>query len=76
MQRRGDAVRDCGEPFAPPERGFGAKSSRPEVFTYSASLDQPKEILMKALNNLAALSLSFILALAPFALIAVNDLVR
>jgi hypothetical protein len=31
---------------------------------------------MKALNNLAALSLSIILALAPFALIAVNDLVR
>jgi hypothetical protein len=43
------------------------------VFTYSVALDQPKEILMKALNNLAALSLSFVLGLAPFAVIAVND---
>jgi hypothetical protein len=45
------------------------------VFTYSVALDQPKEILMKALNNLAALSLSLILGLAPFAVIAVNDFV-
>ena len=30
---------------------------------------------MKALNNLAALSLSLILGLAPFAVIAVNDVV-
>jgi hypothetical protein len=30
---------------------------------------------MKALNNLAALSLSFILGLAPFAVIAVDDFV-
>jgi hypothetical protein len=30
-------------------------------------------MLMKTLNNLAALSLSFILGLMPFALIALND---
>jgi hypothetical protein len=30
---------------------------------------------MKVLNNLAALSLSLILGLAPFAVIAVNDVV-
>jgi hypothetical protein len=33
------------------------------------------EMLMKTLTNLAALSLSFILGLMPFAVIAMNDLV-
>jgi hypothetical protein len=32
-------------------------------------------MLMKTLTNLAALSLSFILGLMPFAVIAMNDLV-
>jgi hypothetical protein len=33
------------------------------------------EMLVKILNNLAALSLSFILGLMPFAVIAMNDFV-
>jgi hypothetical protein len=40
---------------------------------YSASLVQPREIPMKILVNASALMLSMILALIPFAVIAVND---
>jgi hypothetical protein len=40
---------------------------------YSASMVQPREIQMKILVNTGALFLSMILALVPFAVIAVND---
>jgi hypothetical protein len=40
---------------------------------YSASMVQPREIPMKILTNTSALLLSMILALIPFAVIAVND---
>jgi hypothetical protein len=40
---------------------------------YSASMVQPREIQMKILVNASALFLSMILALVPFAVIAVDD---
>ena len=44
------------------------------LFTVSSRCNLT-EMLMKTLTNLATLSLSFILGLMPFAVIAMNDLV-
>jgi hypothetical protein len=74
--RSGVAVRDPRGPFAPRDRRFAAIPARRCALIYSVStVYNLTEILMKTLTNLAALSLSFILGLMPFAVIAVNDLV-
>jgi hypothetical protein len=69
------AVRDPGAPFAPPDRRFAAISPRRRAVIYSVSTVYKTEMLMKTLTNLATLSLSFILGLMPFAVIAMNDFV-
>jgi hypothetical protein len=74
--RRGAAIRDPRTPFAPPDRRFAAIPARRRAVIYSTStVYNLTEMLMKTLTNLAALSLSFILGLMPFAVIAMNDLV-
>ena len=74
--RAGVAVRDSWAPFAPPDRRFAAIPARRYAVIYSIStVYNLAEMLMKTLTNLAALSLSFILGLMPFAVIAMNDLV-
>jgi hypothetical protein len=70
------AVRDSRGPFTPPDGRFAAIPARRRAVIYSVStVYNSTEILMKTLTNLAALSLSFILGLMPFAVIAVNDFV-
>jgi hypothetical protein len=46
---------------------------RPLAALYSASMVQRRETTMKIIVNASALFLSMILALIPFAVIAVND---
>jgi hypothetical protein len=62
-------------PFTPPGRPFAAipeaRVRRPLQCLHGLKFKQ--ETIMKALNYLAALSLSLILSLVPFAVIAVND---
>ena len=74
--RDGVAVRDRGAPFAPPDRRFAAIPARRCAVIYSVSaVYNLTEMLMKTLTTLAALSLSLILGLMPFAVIAMNDFV-
>ena len=80
--RGGVAVRDPGTPFAPPERRSRRRSAdlpqfpRPGApFITVSPRYNLTEMSMKTLTNLATLSLSFILGLMPFAVIAMNDLV-
>jgi hypothetical protein len=70
------AVRDPKAPSTPLNRQFGAISAplRRSIYSVSA-LYTHLEIHMKTLNGIAALSLSLILGLVPFALIAVDDFV-
>jgi hypothetical protein len=70
------AVRDPRGPFAPLDRRFAAIPARRCAVIYSVcAVYNLTEILMKTLTTLAALSLSFILGLMPFAVIAMNDFV-
>jgi hypothetical protein len=70
------AVRDPRGPFTPPDRRFAAIPARRRAVIYSAcTVCNSTEILMKTLTTLAALSLSFVLGLMPFAVIAMNDFV-
>jgi hypothetical protein len=63
-------------PFTPPDRPFAAiteaRAGRPLQCLHGLKIQQ--ETIMKALNYFAALSLSLILSLMPFAVIAINDL--
>jgi hypothetical protein len=63
-------------PFTPPDRPFAAiseaQADRPLQCLHG--LKFTLETIMKALNYFAALSLSLVLGLMPFAVIAVNDL--
>ena len=70
------AVRDSEAPSTPPNRQFGAISAPNKPPLYSVStVYTHSEKHMKTIHSFAALSLSLVLGLAPFALIAVNDFV-
>jgi hypothetical protein len=79
---RAERLPACRLPFATypyrsrrGSRGLAHVQTGPLAAPYSASMVQRREISMKILVNVSAFFLSMILALIPFAVIAVNDLV-
>ena len=60
-------------PFAPQVGCFGAFPSWGRYKAYCVAKAVPQETPVKVLINLAAVSLSIVLGLIPFAVIAVND---